>query len=91
MEGEVDGTYVLTVPFGNNQLGMTPYVNVTSSFARHMTLLEAELTKEMVGPFANGDAGTDTIRTRESMFVPYELVADLIGKDYTAGEAFRLC
>jgi hypothetical protein len=41
-EGDIDGTDILTVQFDPNQLGLTPYVNVASSVARHFTLLKAE-------------------------------------------------
>jgi hypothetical protein len=73
-EGEVDGTDIFTVPFDPNQLGMTAYVNATTTFARHLTLLESEPTQHLVGPFESTAAGVHTIRTRSSMFVPYELV-----------------
>jgi hypothetical protein len=43
-EGEVEGTAVFTVPFDPNQLGMTAYVNAVTTFARHLTLLEADPT-----------------------------------------------
>jgi hypothetical protein len=43
------------------------------------------------GPYKDDDAGIRTIRTRTAMFVPFELVTCLLGKDYTASEAFELC
>jgi hypothetical protein len=88
-EGDVDGTDIITVPFDPNQLGLTPYVNVVSSLVHHSTLLKADPTEPMVGPFTSTDAGVHTIRTRSSMFVPFELVTMLMGKDYTVGEAFE--
>jgi hypothetical protein len=89
-EGEVDGTDVFTVPFDPNQLGMTAYVNATTTVARHLTLLEYEPTQQLVGPFESTAAGIHTIQTRSSMCVPYELVPVFHGKDYTATEAFQL-
>jgi hypothetical protein len=88
-EGEVDGTDVSTVPFDPNQLGMTAYVNATTTFARHLTLLESKPTQHLVGRFES-TAGVNTIRTRSSMFVLYDLVPVLLGKDYTAAETFQL-
>jgi hypothetical protein len=91
LEGDVDDTDILTVPFDPNQLGLTPYVNGASTFVRHLTLLQAELTKPMVEPFGDTDTGIHTVRTRSCMFVPYELVSLLLGQDYTAAEAFDVC
>jgi hypothetical protein len=44
----------------------------------------------MVGPFGATDAGIHTISTRTCMFVPFELVSIIMGKDYTASEAFEI-
>jgi hypothetical protein len=44
----------------------------------------------MAGPFGATDAGIHMIRTRSCMFIPFELVSMLIGKDYTASEAFEI-
>jgi hypothetical protein len=69
---------------------MTAYVNAatTTTFARHLTLLEAEPTEHTVSPFASTAAGIHTIRTRSSMFIPFKLVPVLLEKDDTAREAF---
>jgi hypothetical protein len=87
-EGELEGTDACTVAFDRNQLGMTPYINVAQMPDRHLSLLEGEPTKAMVGPFEASDANVHTIRTRTAMFIPFELVSSLLGKDLTACEAF---
>jgi hypothetical protein len=89
-EGGVDGTDAYTVAFDAGQLGMTPYVNVPRTPDRHLTLLEGEPAKEMVGPFEADAANVHTIRTRGSMFVPFDLVEFLLGKDLTAREAYLI-
>jgi hypothetical protein len=89
-EGELEGTDACTVAFDRNQLGLTPYINVAQMPDRHLSLLEGEPTKAMVGPFEASDANVHTIRTRTSMFIPFELVSSLLGKDITACEAFLL-
>jgi hypothetical protein len=87
-EGEVEGTDAYTIAFDRDQLGLTPYVNVPQMLDRHMALLESEPLKHMVGPFEADEANVHTIRTRSAMFVPYELVDLLLGKDLTAREAY---
>jgi hypothetical protein len=89
-EGELEGTDACTVAFDRNQLGMTPYVNVAQMPGRHLSLLKGEPTKAMVGPFEAADANVHTIHTRTAMFVPFELVSSLLGKDLTARKAFLL-
>jgi hypothetical protein len=91
MEGGVDGTDVFTVAFDPNKLELTPYVNVPLNFARHLTLLEANPSEKVLAPYKDDDAAIRTIRSRTAMFVPFELVTCLLGKDYTASEAFELC
>jgi hypothetical protein len=44
----------------------------------------------MVGPFEADAAKVHTIRTRGSMFVPFDLVEFLLGKDLTAREAYLI-
>jgi hypothetical protein len=57
---------------------------------RHHNLLVGEPAKAMVGPFEDDDANVHTIRSRSAMFIPFELVALLLGKDLTAREAYLL-
>jgi hypothetical protein len=87
-EGEVDGTDASTVAFDRDQLGMTPYVNVPRIPYRHHTLLAGEPGKAMVAPFEADAANVHTVRTRGSMYIPFELVALLLDKDLTAREDF---
>jgi hypothetical protein len=87
-EGEVEGTDAYTIAFDRDQLGLTAYVNVPQMLDRHMALLESEPSKPMVGPFEADEANVHTIRTRSAMFVPYDLVDLLLGKDLTAREAY---
>jgi hypothetical protein len=54
-------------------------------------LLEANPSEELLGPYKYDDGDIRTIRTRTAMFFPFELVTCLLGKDYTASEAFELC
>jgi hypothetical protein len=70
---------------------VTPYVNVPLNFARHLTLLEANPLEEVLAPYKDDDTAILTIRSRTAMFVPFELVTCLLGKDYTARDAFELC
>jgi hypothetical protein len=44
----------------------------------------------MNGSFKVEDVGVHTIHTPTAMFVPFELVSLLLGKDNTAKEAFQL-
>jgi hypothetical protein len=68
----------------------TAYFNATINFAHHLTLLEAEPMEHTVDPFASTAAGIHTISTRSIMFASFDLVTVLLGKDYTAREAFQL-
>jgi hypothetical protein len=87
-EYEVDGTDAYTFALDRNQLGLNPYVNVPRTADRHLTLLEGEPAKDMVGPFTEEAANVHTIRYRTAMYIPFELVEFLLAKDYTAWEAY---
>jgi hypothetical protein len=87
-EGEVDGTDAYTVAFDNDHLGMNRYVNMPRILEHHQDLLDDEPTKAMVRPFKADEANVHTIRIRGGMFIPYELVEFLLGKDLSAREAY---
>jgi hypothetical protein len=87
-EGDVDGTDAYTFAFDRNQLRLTPYVNVPWTADRHYTLLQEEHADDRAGPFTEDAANVHIIRTRTSMFIPFLLVKHLLGKDYTAREAY---
>jgi hypothetical protein len=65
-------------------------MNVASTFARHLTLLRAEPTELVAGPFESTNSGVHTVHTRTSMFVLFELVLVIIGGDYTVSDVFQL-
>jgi hypothetical protein len=65
----------------------TPYVNVPQIPDQQQALLAGEPSKAMVGPFEANEANVHTARTRGVIFVPFELVEFLLGKDLTAREA----
>jgi hypothetical protein len=51
LQSNMDGKDAYTFAIDKNQLGLTPYMNVPQMLDRHMSLLEASPTKDMVGPF----------------------------------------
>jgi hypothetical protein len=76
------------VDFDRDQLGMTPYVNVSRIPDRHQTLLVGEPSKVMVGPFEASATNVHIVRTRGSMFIPFELVVFLPDKYLTDREVY---
>jgi hypothetical protein len=89
-EGDVNGTYVFTVPFNPTRQGLTYYFNAASTFCWHLTLLEATPTEMIVGPFERTDAVIHVVHTWGSKFIPFELVPLLLRKEYMARESFKL-
>jgi hypothetical protein len=87
-EGDVDGTDAYIFAFDRNQLGLTPYVDVPWTADRHYTLLQGDPADNRVSPFTEDADNVHTIRTRTLMFIPFVLVENLLGKDYTAHEAY---
>jgi hypothetical protein len=54
--------------------------------------LAANPTGELLGPFGNEDAGTDVIRVRQAMLVPFRYVRILLQRPLTPREAWvQLC
>jgi hypothetical protein len=70
-----------------DQLGLTPYVNVPRTMDCHQTLLEGDPGNAMVRPFEGNKANVHAIRSHGGMFIRFELMVFLLGKDLTASEA----
>jgi hypothetical protein len=51
-------------------------------------VLAAEPERELVGPFGNDDAGTEVIRVRQAMLVPFRYVRVLLARPLTPREAW---
>jgi hypothetical protein len=66
-EGDVDGTDAYTFAADKNQWGLTPYVNVPKLMERHLTLMEASPSNNMVGPYVTDEAGVHAIHTRSAI------------------------
>ena len=86
--GEVIGGDIETVELNPDLLRATAETRVVSDPARQIELLTAPGAElELVATHAAAAAGTDMIKTRMSMYIPYPLIPHVIDLDLTAKEA----
>ena len=86
--GEVIGGDIETVELNTELLRSTAETRVVSDPARQIELLTAPGSElELVPTHAATAVGTDMIKTRMSMYIPYPLIPHVIDLDLTAKEA----
>jgi len=64
----------------------TEEINVLTN-DHHKTTLEGDATLDAVRPVTDNAPHSETVRTRQSMYIPYELIPLLLGRSLTAREA----
>ena len=77
------------VGFDASMLDLTADVNV-HTVAHHKTLLDGDEALELIGPVADNAVQLETIKTRKAMFIPYELVHYVLGKNLSPRQAFMI-
>ena len=87
---DVEGIDILSIAFEEAILNTTSQVNVAGSPERHQELLDEEPDDEKLEPFNSNDANTRTLKTRLSMFVPFEFAGLVIGEQLNARQAFEV-
>ena len=89
-EGDVTGVDILSVAIDDTMFDRTGNVNIASTPERHFEVLNQDDADELVGPFADDEPNTRTAHSRYSMYILYQFVSLVIGKDLNAREAFRV-
>jgi hypothetical protein len=88
--GEVVGIDAVTVAFDEECLAVTDSVIVPGTHERVMQLLNDEPTAEVLGPFPSTEVNTRTVKTRATVYFPFEAVSVVLGRDLTARQAYEL-
>jgi hypothetical protein len=77
------------VGFDGSMLDLTVDVNL-HKITHHKTLLDWDKALELIGPVADNAVQLETIKTRKAVFIPYELVHYVLGKNLTHRQAFMI-
>jgi hypothetical protein len=88
--GDVAGIDAVTVDFDEECIGTTESVIVPGTHDRVMQLLAEEPSAELLGPFPSTEANTRTVKTRMAMYLPFDLVSIVLGRDLSARRAYEL-
>ena len=86
----VDGLDVATFEVDESQFEIVTETRCANTPERHAELFIAEPDKDLIAPIDSTSQAQSMIKTRRSMFIPFELVSYLIDKDYSAREAFEV-
>jgi hypothetical protein len=89
-EGGVRGGDIATVGFDDSQLAITADIVVPGLAERMLQLLGDEPTHELVGPYTATSANVRTTKARSMAYLPFPLVAGLLGSNLTARQAYEL-
>jgi hypothetical protein len=89
-EGDIRGMDITTAGFDENQLAITADVVVPGSSERMLQLLNEEPNHEMVGPYVGTDANVRTTEDLSMVYLPFPLVAGLLGSNIMARQAYEL-
>jgi hypothetical protein len=80
---DVVGIDAVTIAFDEECLGTTESV-IPGTHDRVMQLLAEEPSAELLGPFPSTEANTRTVKTRMAMYLPFDLVSIVLGRDLSA-------
>jgi hypothetical protein len=86
----VVGIDAVTVAFDEECLGITDSVIVPGTHDRVMQLLAEEPSAELLGPFPSTEANTRTAKTRAAIYIPFDLVSIVLGRDLSTRRAYKL-
>jgi hypothetical protein len=81
---------IATVRFEENQLVITADIVVPSSADRMLQLLGDEPSHELVGPYTATSVNARTTKARSMAYLPFPLVAELLGLNLTARQGCEL-
>jgi hypothetical protein len=81
--GEVVGIDAVTVAFNKECMGVTDSVIVPGTHDRVMQLLA-------VGPFPSTEANTRNVKTRAVIYIHFDLVSIVLGRDVSARQVYEL-
>ena len=72
-----------TLAFDESQLELVDSINIAATPASHLELLEQNPNDALLGPFANNEANTRTLKTRRVAFIPFFLMPAFLDLDLT--------
>ena len=84
---DVDEGVAEVAAFDTDVLALSGEVNICT-VAHHKAVLVANGATEIMAAHANGESQTNTIKTRKSPFVPFDMIPLVIGKNLSPREAF---
>jgi len=87
---DVQGIDIQSIKMTETVFGRTDEIEVADLIEKHNDLLAAEPDKAMVGPLDDTFKNRMARRTRQSMFIPYELCHLVVGKNITPREAWTI-
>ena len=88
--GDVEDGEVESIPFMKALLAETDEVNALNTMDRLVTQFSNDENLVLVGPFADAAANTKKIITRKSMYLPFALVSQVIGRNLTPRQAVQV-
>jgi hypothetical protein len=89
-KGDIRGVNIATIGFDEHQPVITADVVVPGSAERMLQLLSDELSHKLVGPCTATSANVRTTKARSMAYLPFTLVAGLLGSILTARQAYEL-
>lgn len=88
---EVCGVDILSVRMGRDQLEFCNPINIASTHVEHLAKLTAEPDDPLMGPFEDdADGVKNAQKARLTMFIPFEFVPLVIGKNLSPRAAFEI-
>jgi hypothetical protein len=88
--GEVVGIDAITIAFDEECRGITDSVIVPGTHTHVIQMLAEEPLAELLGPFPSTEANTHTVKTRAAIYIPFDLVSIVLGRDLSARRAYEL-
>jgi bifunctional DNA-binding transcriptional regulator/antitoxin component of YhaV-PrlF toxin-antitoxin module len=88
--GEVVGIDAATIAFDEECLGITDSVIFPGTPDRVMQLMAEEPSAELLGPFPSTEANTRTVKIHAAIYIPFDLVSIVLGRDLSTHRVYEL-
>jgi hypothetical protein len=89
-EGDVVGVDMATIAFYPSQLAITDDIIVLGSIARTRQLLAVKPTHNILGHFTTEAVNTQATKYQRAIYIPFEVMELVMGKELTARQAYEL-
>jgi hypothetical protein len=88
--GEVVRIDAVTIAFDEECMGIMDSVIVPGTHNRMMQVLAKVPSAELLGPFPSMEANTRTTKTRAVIYIPFDFVSIVLGRELSARRAYEL-